>query len=106
VASGPIYILLMQVTPAQLKLFNKLFQHHERQLLQEVRTKAPGPRSILAKKLAQMKTAAEEEAYGAVIMTIDRRVQFQVCLSDAEIEATTWSFADADRVVNQLEREI
>jgi hypothetical protein len=53
-----------------------------------------------------MKTAAEEEAYGAVNMTADKRVQFQVCLSDAEIEATTWSIADADRVVNQLEREI
>jgi len=53
-----------------------------------------------------MKNAAEEEAYGAVNMTTDNRVQFQVCLSSAEIEATTWSIADADRVVNQLESEI
>jgi len=53
-----------------------------------------------------MKTAAEEEAYGAVNMTGDKSVQFQVYLSDAEIEATTWSSADTDRVVNQLEREI
>ena len=95
-----------QVTPAKRKLFDKLFQHHERQLLQEVGTKASGPRSIFAKKLAEMKTAAEEEAYGAVNMTADKRVQFQVCLSDGEIEATTWSIADTDRVVNQLEREI
>jgi len=95
-----------QVTPAKRKLFDELFQHHERQLLQEVGTKATGPRSIFAKKLAQMKTAAEEGAYGAVNMTADKRVQFQVCLSDAEIGATTWSIADADRVVNQLEREI
>jgi hypothetical protein len=51
-----------QVTPAKRKLFNKLFQHHERQLLQEAGTKASGPRNIFAKKLAQMKTAAEEEA--------------------------------------------
>jgi len=78
-----------QVTPAKHKLFDKLFQHHERQPLQEVGTKAPGPRSIFAKKLAEMKTAAEEEAYGAVNMTADKRLQFQVCLSDAEIEATT-----------------
>jgi len=53
-----------------------------------------------------MKTAAEEKAYGAVNMTADKRVQFLVCLSDAEIEATPWSIADTDRVVNQLEREI
>jgi hypothetical protein len=39
-------------------------------------------------------------------MTTNKRVQFQVCLSDPEIEATTWSLADTDRVVNQLEREI
>jgi len=95
-----------QVTPAKRKLFDNLFQHHERQLLQEVGTKATGPRSIFAKKLAQMKTAAEEEAYGAANMTAGKRVKFLVCLSDAEIEATTRSIADADRVVDQLEREI
>jgi len=94
-----------QVTPAKRKLLDRLFQHHERQLLQEVGTKATGPRSIFAKQLVQMMTAAEEEAYGAVNMTADKRVQFQVCLSDAEIEATTRSISDTDRVVNQLERE-
>jgi len=31
------------VTPAERKLFDKLFQHHERQLLQEVGTKATSP---------------------------------------------------------------
>jgi len=95
-----------QVTPAKRMLFDELFQHHERQLLQEVGTKATGPRSIFAKKVAQMRTAAGEEAYGAVNMTADKRVQFQVSLSDAEIEATTWIIADTDRVVNQLQREI
>jgi len=50
-----------QMIPVKPKLFDKLFQHHERQLLQEVGTKATGPRSIFAKKLAQMKTAAEED---------------------------------------------
>jgi len=39
-------------------------------------------------------------------MTTDKRVQLQVCLSDAEIEATTWSIAATDRIVNQREREI
>jgi len=53
-----------------------------------------------------MKTAAEEQAYGAVNMTADKGVQFLVCLSDAEIEATTWSIGDTDHVVNQVEREI
>jgi len=95
-----------QMTPVKCKLFDKLFQHHERQLLQEVGTKATGPRSIFAKKLAQMKTAAEEEVYGAVNMSTDKCVEFQVCLSDAETEATTWSLADIDRIVSQLESEI
>jgi hypothetical protein len=35
--------------------------------------KATGPRSIFAKKLAQLKTAAEEEAYRAVNITADKR---------------------------------
>jgi len=95
-----------QLTPAKRKLFDKLFQHHERQLFQVVRTRATGPRSIFAKKLAQMKTASEEEAYWAVNMITDKHVQFQVCLSNAEIEATTWSIANTDRVMNQLKREI
>jgi hypothetical protein len=69
-------------------------------------TKATGPRSIFAKKLAQMKTAAEEVAYWAENMTANQRLQFQVCLSDAEIEATTWSIADTDRAVNQLKRDL
>jgi len=95
-----------QVTPAKRKLFDKLFRHHEWQLLQEVGTKATGPRSIFSRKLAQLKTAAEEEAWGAVNMTTDKRVKFQVCLSNAEIEATTCSIADTDHIVNQLDKEI
>jgi hypothetical protein len=95
-----------QMTPVKRKLFDKLFQHHERQLLQEVGTKATGPRSTFAKKLAQMKTAAKQEVYGAVNMTADKREEFQVCLSDTETEATTWSITDTDRIVRQLEREM
>jgi len=53
-----------------------------------------------------MKTAVEEQANGAVNMTADKCVQFQACVSDAEIEATTRSITDMERVVNQLEREI
>jgi len=60
-----------QFTPAKRKLFDKFFQHHERQLLQEVGTKATGPRSIFAKELALRKAAAEDEAYGAANMTAD-----------------------------------
>ena len=95
-----------QVTPAKHNLFDKLFLHHEQQPLQEVGSKAIGPRGIFAKKVAQIKTAAEDEAYGAANMTADQRVQFQVSLSDVEIEATTWSITDMDRVVNQLESEM
>ena len=37
-------------------------------------------------------------------MTSDKRVEFQVSLSNAETKATTQSITDKDRVVNQLER--
>jgi len=37
-----------QVTPAKCKLFKTLFQNQERQILQEVGTKATGPRRIFA----------------------------------------------------------
>jgi len=94
------------VTPAKRKLFNKVFQRHERQRLQEVGTKATGPRSKFAKELALMKTAADDEAYRAANMTADKPLPFQVRLSDAETEATTWSLADTKRVTSQLEREI
>jgi hypothetical protein len=97
---------IQQVTPAKRKLFDTLFHHHERQLLQEVRTKATGPRSIFAKELALRKAAAEDEAYGAANMTADKRVQFQNRLSNAETEATASSLADSELVTNQLEREI
>jgi len=56
------------LTPAKHKLFDKLFQHYEQQLLQEVGTKATGPRRLFAKKLAPLKTPAEEQAYRAVNM--------------------------------------
>jgi len=95
-----------QVTPAKHKLFDKLFQHHEWQLSQEVGTKGTGPRSKFAKQPALMKTAAEDEVYGAANMTADKRLQFQIRLSDAETDATTWSLADTERVTNQMGREI
>ena len=53
-----------------------------------------------------MKAAAEDEAYGAANITADKRLQFQIRLSNAETAATTWSLADTERVTNQLEREI
>jgi len=95
-----------QVTPAKRKLFDKLFQCHERQLLQEVGTKATGPRSKFPKHLGLKKIAATDEAYGAANMTGDKRLQIKIGLSCAETEATTWSLADTERVTYQLEREI
>ena len=74
--------------------------------MQEVGTQATGPRSIFARILARIKTAAEEEAWGAANMAAHKRVQFQVCLFDAEIEATIGSSGATHRVVNQVEREI
>ena len=94
------------MTSAKCKLFDKLFIHHERQLLQEVGTKATCPRSIFAKKLAQIKTAAEEEVDGVANMTADKHVEIQVPLSDAETEATTQSITDTDCIVNWLDRKI
>lgn len=70
-------------------LFDEFFQHHKRQLFQEVRNKATGLKSTFAKQIAQIKTAAEGEIHGAVNMTADERVEFQVRPSDAETEATT-----------------
>jgi hypothetical protein len=66
------------LTPAKCILFDKLFQHHKQQLLQEVETKATSPRSTSAKIIAQMKTAPGEEVYGGANMTADKRVEFQV----------------------------
>jgi len=74
--------------------------------LQEVRTRATGPRNKLAKDLAVMKTPAEDKAYGAANMTANKQLWVQICLSDAETEATTWSLADTERVTNQLQSEI
>jgi len=63
-----------QVTPAKRKVFDKLFEGHERQLLQGVGTMATGSRSKFAKDLAQMKAADEDEAYWAANMTADKRL--------------------------------
>jgi len=95
-----------QVISAKSKHFDKLFQHQEQQLLQEDGTKAIGYRSIIAKQLALMKPAAKDEGYGAANMTTDNRLQFELRLSDAETEATTWSMADTEFVTFQLQRGI
>ena len=39
-------------------------------------------------------------------ITTDKPLQIQVHLCDAETEATTWSLADTEQVIIQLEREI
>jgi hypothetical protein len=53
-----------------------------------------------------MKTAAEDEAYRVANMTADMRLQLQIHLHDAEIEATTCSLAHMERLTLQLERGI
>jgi hypothetical protein len=39
-------------------------------------------------------------------MAANKYVEFQVRLSDPKTEASTWSIADTDKFVSQLEREI
>jgi len=39
-------------------------------------------------------------------MTADKGLQFQICLSDADTEAVTWSLSDTERITNQVQREI
>jgi len=64
------------------------------------------PEAQSPKKFTKMKTASEEEVYGAVNITPNKHVEFQVRSFDAETESTTWCIADADHIVSQLEREI
>jgi len=75
-------------------------------LLTLVRPKATGARSIFAKTLLQMKTASVVEIYRVANMSHNRPVRFQVHLSLVESEASTWSIADIDHMMNQLERKI
>jgi hypothetical protein len=91
-----------QVTPAKCKLFDRLFQRRDQQLLQEVGTKATGPRSKLVKELGLKIFAAEDEDYGAASLTTEQCLQFRLQLSHAEAEDTTWSLADTVGVTNQL----
>jgi len=95
-----------QVTPAKRKPFDKLFQHLERPLLQEVGTKATGPRSIFGTPLGVMKTGGEAEAYEEANMTADKGLQFEIPLSDGETETTTRRLDDIEHVPIQLEGEI
>jgi len=97
---------IYQLIPAKRNLFDKLFQHHERQLLQNIGIRTTGPRSTFTKQLALMKTAAKDEAYGVANMTTDRQLQFLNHLSNTDTETTTWSLADTEHVTVQLEREM
>jgi len=51
---------------------DQLLQHHERQVLQEVRTKATSTRSKFAKELALMKTAAKDKASRVASMAANK----------------------------------
>ena len=95
-----------QETPVHHKLSDKLFQQYERQLLEEVGTKASRPRRIFDKVVALRKGPGEGEGYGVANMTADNQLQFQIRLYDAETEAMTWSLADMERVTNHQERGI
>jgi hypothetical protein len=53
-----------------------------------------------------MKTAAEDKAYVAADLTANKGVPFQICLSYAETQDTSWYLADTERLTKQVEREI
>jgi hypothetical protein len=61
-----------QVAPSKWMLCDKLLRHHQRQLLQEVQTKATGPRSKFPKELALMETDPEDKTYGAANVTANK----------------------------------
>lgn len=53
-----------------------------------------------------MKAAAADDDYRVANMTTDKGVDFQFHLSNAKPDTTSWSIADTDRTVNQLDSEI
>jgi len=53
-----------------------------------------------------MNTGAQEEAHGIANITINMIVEYQVCQSKAENEATIRSITDTDSIVCQLDGEI
>jgi len=79
-------------------------QDHQLPQLQEVGTRATGCRSKFSKELALIKVATADKAYAATNLIAEKRLQFHVCLPDAETVATTWSLGDTDQFTNQLER--
>jgi len=84
-------------------LFHHLFQYHDQQHLVTVGTTETSPRSIFTNILAQMMTAANIVVYREANITPNQCVEFHVSLANTETAATTWSIADMDHVVNQLE---
>jgi hypothetical protein len=67
---------------------------------------ASSPGTTFATKHAQIKRDAEEKVDRTAHMTAYNWVKFQVHLSDAGSEATTWSITDSDSAPNYLEGEI
>jgi len=51
-------------------------------------------------------TAANNVVYREAYITTDQCVEFHVSLGDGKTAATTWSIADMDHIVNQLESEM
>jgi len=93
------------VTPVKRKLIVELLPHHGWQLLQEVMTQATSRRFTFTKTFGQLKNGVEKKVYQLANMTTDKYEEYFVCLSNAETKVTTWSIADMDCIVNQLERE-
>jgi len=98
--------IIHPMTSGKHNIFDELYQHHEWQQLQEVRTKTTGPRSMFTKIVSPMRTATDVEGCRVANVTIDKCVQFQICLFVAETEATSWSLADIECFTGQHGRDI
>jgi len=84
------------VTPAKCSLFDKLFQYHQQNVLEEVRSKVTGPRSRFPPMLAQTVTDAEKVVYWVVNTSANNNGDHQVLLSKGATEAATCRMPDSD----------
>jgi len=94
------------VISVQYKLFNKLFQLHQLQLLQKVGTKPISSRSRISKTTCSNENCRKTFNLQGSNLNIIKHVQFQVYSSNAETGGTAWCTTDMDCTANPLERVI
>jgi len=85
--------------------YRKLFHLYDWQQWHEVGTTALSLRGIFAKKPDQMDSAIADEVYWMANMVPNKHVEYQIHLSNAETEATSWSITDMHYITEYLVRE-